>query len=86
MLLNGFKVIKRGHNYAPLTIEHNQDLLPLRVANFRGLAEQYLVLVTDKDAVQDKLTDGDVRQIPKGSIFTCRGEQIHSLLCNQRPF
>lgn len=68
-----------------LTIEHNQNLLPLCVAHFRGLAEQDLVFVTDKDAVQDKLTDGDVCQIPKGRIFTCSGEQIDSLLCNQMP-
>lgn len=68
-----------------LTVEHNQDLLPLRVAHFRGLAEQDLVFVTDKDAVQDKLTDGDVRQIPKGTVFTCRREQINPLLCNQMP-
>lgn len=67
------------------TIEHNQDLLPLCVAHFRSLAEQDLVFVTDKDAVQDKLTDGDVRQIPKGCIFTCSGEQIDSPLCNQTP-
>lgn len=85
LLLKCFIVIKCGYNNAQLTIEYNQDLLPLCVANFRGLAEQDLVFVTDKDAVQDKLTDGDVRQIPKSRIFACRGEQIHSLLCNQRP-
>lgn len=68
-----------------LTIENNQDLLPLCVAHFRSLAEQDLVFVTDKDAVQDELTDGDVRQIGKGCVFTCSGEQIDSLLCNQMP-
>ena len=53
-----------------LTIEHNEDLLPLRVAHFRRLAEQDLVFVTDKDAVQDKLADGDVSQIPEAAVLT----------------
>lgn len=53
-----------------LTIEHNKDLLPLRVAHFRCLAEQHLVFVTDKDAVQDKLADGDVSQIPEATVLT----------------
>lgn len=48
------------HVWLILTIEHNEDLLPLRVAHFRRLAEQNLVFVTDKDAVEDKLADGDV--------------------------
>lgn len=52
------------------TIKHNEDLLPLCVAYFRRLAEQDLVLVTDKDAVQDKLADGDVSQIPEAAVLT----------------
>lgn len=54
-----------------LTIEHNEDLLPLRVAHFRCLAEQDLVFVADKDAVQDKLADGDMSQIPEAAVLTC---------------
>lgn len=53
-----------------LTIEHNKDLLPLRVAHFRRLAEQDLVFVADKDAVQDKLADGDASQIPEAAVLT----------------
>lgn len=34
-----------------LTIQHNEDLLPLGIAHFRRLAEQDLVFVTDKYAV-----------------------------------
>lgn len=68
-----------------LTIENNQDLLPLCVAYFRSLAEQDLVFVADKDAVQDKLADGDVCQVRKGCVFTCSGKQIDSLLCHQMP-
>lgn len=53
-----------------LTIEHNEDLLPLCVAHFRRLAEQDLVFVADKDAVQDELADGDVSQIPEAAVLT----------------
>lgn len=52
------------------SIERNEDLLPLRVANFRRLAEQYLMFVTDKDAVQDKFADGHVSQIPEAAVIT----------------
>lgn len=53
-----------------LTVEHNEDLLPLRVAHFRRLAKQDLVFVADKDAIQDKLADGDVSQIPEAAVLT----------------
>lgn len=43
-----------------LTIENNEDLLPLRVANLGGLAEEDLMLVADEDAVQEELVDGRV--------------------------
>ncbi len=53
-----------------LTVEHNEDLLPLCVAHFRRLAKQDLVFVADKDAIQDKLADGDVSQIPEAAVLT----------------
>lgn len=53
-----------------LTIEHNEDLLPLCVAHFRRLAEEDLVFVADEYAVQDKLADGDVSQIPEAAVLT----------------
>lgn len=68
-----------------LTIEHNEDLLPLRVAHFRRLAEQDLVFVADKDAVQDKLADGDVSQIPETAVLTYSREQLDSPLCDRLP-
>lgn len=64
------------------TIEHNEDLLPLCVAHLRRLAEQNLVFVADKDAVQDKLADGDVSQIPEAAVLTRSGEQLDPSLSN----
>lgn len=58
-----------GHTKTLLTIEDNEDLLPLGVAHLRCLAEEDLVLVTDKDAIQDKLAEWGVRQVPHGGIL-----------------
>lgn len=63
-----------------LTVEHNEDLLPLCVAHFGRLAEQDLVFVADKDAVQDELADGDMSQIPEAAVLTHGGEQTDSLV------
>lgn len=68
-----------------LTIEHNEDLFPLCVAHFRRLAEQDLVFVTHKDAVQNKLADGDMSQIPEAAVLTHSGEQLDSPLRDCLP-
>lgn len=67
------------------TVEHNEDLLPLRVAHFGRLAEQDLVFVADKDAVQDKLADGDVSQIPDAVVLAHTREQLDSPLGDRLP-
>lgn len=64
----------------PPTIEHDEDLFPLRVAHFGRLAEKDLVLVADEDAVQDELADGDVGQVPEAAVLTHSGEQLNSPL------
>lgn len=69
----------------PPTVEHDEDLFPLRVAHFRRLAEQDLVFVADEDAVQDELADGDVGQVPEAAVLTHGGEQLDSPLRHRMP-
>lgn len=68
-----------------LTVEHDEHLLPLRVAHFRRLAEEDLVFVAHKDAVEDELADGHVSQIPQAAVSTHGGEQLEPLLRNRLP-
>lgn len=59
-----------------LTVEHDEDLLPLRVAHFGRLAEQQLVLVADEDPVQDELGDGDVSQAAEAGVSARRRQPL----------
>lgn len=67
------------------TVEHDEDLLPLRVAHLGRLAEQDLVLVADEDAVQDELDHRDVRQVPQRVVLAHGGEQLHTSLRHWLP-
>lgn len=59
-----------------LTVENDEDLLPLRVAHFGRLAEQQLVFVADEDPVQDELGDGDVGQTAEAGVSARRRQQL----------
>lgn len=67
------------------TVEHDEDLLPLRVAHLGRLAEEDLVLFADEDAVQDELAHGDVGQVPQAAVLAHGGEQLHASLRHGVP-
>ena len=57
----------------------------MSVPHFGGLAEEDLVLVADKDAVQDELVDGGVSEVPERRVLAHSREQLEALGFHRAP-
>lgn len=71
------------HNSTARTIQHDEHFLPLCVAHFGSLAEEDLVLVTDKDSVQDELGHRSVGEVLQGLIPADVSEELQALHIDQ---
>lgn len=69
----------------PLTIEDNENLLPLCVAHLGRLAEKYLVFVAHKDAVEDELAQRSVCEVPERGVLANVGQKLQTLLRHRLP-
>lgn len=76
--------VQEAHRTTPQhTIQHDQHFLPLGVAHFGSLAEEDLVLVTDKDPVQDKLGNHRVGEVPQGLVSADISDELQALHVDQ---